>query len=154
MRAIELFHLRRVRDKPRALGLIAVHAGLPAGQALAVLHAAIGGGRPRLRLADDAAARACIVALAPTGFVARFAAADGYDPARHAQQALLAVLPRCSPGLAAQAGALLLHDDWSEALALAVQHLRVHRLALDADRRRLEQAAIDAGQVCGVPGRV
>ncbi|HMT56544.1 MAG TPA: hypothetical protein PKC71_00905 [Ottowia sp.] len=154
MRAIELFHLRRVRDKPRALGLIAVHAGLPAGQALAVLHAAIGGGRPRLRLADDAAARACIVALAPTGFVARFAAADGYDPARHAQQALLAVLPRCSPGLAAQAGALLLHDDWPEALALAVQHLRVHRLALDADRRRLEQAAIDAGQVCGVPGRV
>ena len=154
MRAIELFHLRRVRDKPRALGLIAAHAGLPAGQALAVLHAAIGGGRPQLRLADDAAARACIVALAPTGFVARFAAADGYDPARHAQQALLAVLPRCSPGLAAQAGALLLHDDWSEALALAVQHLRVHRLALDADRRRLEQAAIDAGQVCGAPGRV
>jgi len=86
--------------------------------------------------------------------VARFAAADGYDPARHAQQALSAVLPRCAPGLAAQAGALLLHDDWPEALALAVQHLRVHRLALDADRRRLEQAAIDAGQVCGVPGRV
>ena len=154
MRAIELFHLRRVRDKPRALALIAAHARLSGDQALAVLHAAIGGGRPRLRLADDAAARACIVALAPTGFVARFAAADGYDPARHAQQALSAVLPRCAPGLAAQAGALLLHDDWPEALALAVQHLRVHRLALDADRRRLEQAAIDAGPVCGVPGRV
>ena len=154
MRAIELFHLRRVRDKPRALGLIAAHAGLPAGQALAVLHAAIGGGRPQLRLADDAAARACIVALAPTGFVARFAAADGYDPACHAQQALSAVLPRCSPGLAAQAGALLLHDDWPEALALAVQHLRMHRQALDADRRRLEQVAIDTGQMCGVPGRV
>ena len=154
MRVIELFHLRRVRDKPRALGLIAAHAGLPAGQALAVLHAAIGGARPQLCLPDDTAARACIVALAGCGFVARFAAQADADAADRAQRALHAVLPACPRGVADAVAAALLQGDWPEALALAVQHLRVHRLALDADRRRLEQAAIDAGQVCGVPGRV
>ena len=97
MRAIELFHLRRVRDKPRALALIAAHARLSGDQALAVLHAAIGGGRPRLCLSDDEAARACIVALAPAGFVARFAPGADFDLAQHAQQALMAALPACAP---------------------------------------------------------
>ena len=153
MRAIELFHLRRVRDKPRALGLIAAHARLSGDQALAVLHAAIGGGRPRLCLSDDEAARACIVALAPAGFVARFAPGADFDLAQHAQQALMAALPACAPDLAAQAGARLPHDDWPEALALALQHLRMHRPAQHPGRRRLEQAAIDTGLVRGVPGR-
>ena len=154
MRTIERFHLRRVRDKPRALGLIAAHAGLPPDQAQAVLHAAIGGGRPQLRLADDAAARACIAALAACGFVARFAPLDGFDAAQHASQALAAVLPGCPPGVADAVAAVQLQDDWAEALALTLQHLQMHRPPDDADRLHLEHAAIDTGLVRGVPGRV
>ena len=88
MRAIELFRLRRVRDKPRAIAEITTRAGLSPADALAFLHAAIGGDRPVLRLTDDAAARACIVALAPLGFVGRFAPAEDFDAPQRAQAAI------------------------------------------------------------------
>lgn len=153
MTAIELFHLRRVRDKPRALALLSLHAGLSADAALAVVHQAVGGGKPQVAVAD-AAARGLIVALADTGFIARRASTDGFDAAQHASQALAAVLPRCSSPLADAVGALLLQDDWAAALAQALQHLQMHRPPHDADRLRLEQAAIDTGLVRGVPGRV
>lgn len=154
MRAIELFHLRRVRDKPRALALIAARGGLAPDAAQAVLHAAIGGARPQLCLPDDTAARACIVALAGCGFVARFAAQADDGAAARAQQALHVVLPGCPRGVADAVAAALLQGDWAEALALALQHLQMHRPPQDADRLLLQQAAIDCGLVCGVPGRV
>ena len=155
MCTIELFHLHRVRDKPRAAALLAAHAGLPADAALAVVHQAVGGGKPQVVVAGDAdAARRLIMALADSGFVARRAATDNFDAPRHAHQALAAVLPRCAPDLAQAVGALLLQDDWAEALALALQHLQMHRPAGEVDRLRLEQAAIDCGLVRGVPGRV
>ncbi|QTD46747.1 hypothetical protein [Ottowia testudinis] len=155
MTAIELFHLRRARDKPRAVALLTEQAGLTAQAALAVVHQAVGGGKPQVSVAgDEAAARRLIVALADTGFVARRAAVDHFDAARHAGLALDAVLPRCAPGAANAAGAALLAGDWAEALALTLQHLQVHRPAADADRLRLERAAIDTGLVRGVPGRV
>ena len=154
MRVIEIFHLRRARDKPRALALIAAHAGLPADAAQAVLHAAIGGARPSLRLPHDQAARACIVALAGCGFVARFAPQAGFDAAGQTQQALQALLPACPRAVADAVAAALLLDDWAKALALALQHLQAHRPPHDAARQRLQRLAIDCGLVCGVPGRV
>ena len=93
MRSIEVFRLRRSPNKPRALAVIAARCHLAPPQALTILHAALAGERPRLALADEPAARACIEALAPTGFVARFAPVDGFGPAERAQSALAAVLP-------------------------------------------------------------
>ena len=154
MTTIELFHLRRVRDKPGAVDLLMRHAGLSAEAALAVVHHAVGGGKPQVAVASDDAARQLIVALASTGFIARRAAAGDFDAAQHAGHALATVLPRCAPGAADAAGAALLAGDWAEALALALQHLQMHRPADDADRVLLEHAAIDTGLVRGVPGRV
>ena len=88
-----------------------------------------------------------------TGFIARRAAGD-FDAAQHASHALEAVLPHFAPGAADAAGAALLAGDWAEALALALQHLQMHRPADDADRVLVEHAAIDTGLVRGVPGRV
>ena len=153
MTTIELFHLRRVRDKPRATALLAAHAGLTAEAALAAVHQAVGGGKPQITVADEDAARRLIAELAGTGFIARCAAGD-FDAAQHASHALEAVLPHCAPGAADAAGAALLAGDWAEALALALQHLQMHRPADDADRVLLEHAAIDTGLVRGVPGRV
>jgi len=160
--SIELFHLRRVRDKPQAVALLVQHARLTPDAALAVVHQALGGGKPQVRVpgdagageGSDAAALRFIVALADTGFIARRATGAGFDPARHATQVVAAVLPRCPPELAAAVGALLLRDDWAEALALALQHLQRHRAPPDVDRQSLEHAAIDCGLVRGVPGRV
>ena len=153
MTTIELFHLRRVRDKPRAAALLAAHASLTAEAALAAVHQAVGGGKPQITVADEAAARRLIAELAGAGFIARRAAGD-FDAAQHAGHALATVLPRCAPGAADAAGAALLAGDWAEALALALQHLQMHRPADDADRVLLEHAAIDTGLVRGVPGRV
>ncbi|MDO5624641.1 MAG: hypothetical protein Q4G71_08130 [Pseudomonadota bacterium] len=153
MRAIELFHLRRVRDKPRALALITRYAGLPAPQAQAVLHAAIGGGKPRVHLPGDKAACACIAALAPTGFIARFAPADDFDAPQRAQAALLAVRDRLPVTISDAVGTLLLVGDWPAALDHALQHLRMHVSPDDAARVLLARTALETGLVCGVPGR-
>ena len=154
MSTIELFHLRRVRDKPGAVDLLMRHAGLSAEAALAVVHHAVGGGKPQVAVASDDAARQLIVALAGTGFIARRAATDGFDAAQHASEAVADVLPRCAAGLADAAGAWLLQGAWAQALELALQHLQMHCPAHDADRQRLQRAAIDTGLVRGVPGRV
>ena len=154
MSTIELFHLRRVRDKPRAAALLAAHAGLTAEAALAAVHQAVGGGKPQITVADEDAARRLIAELAGTGFIARRAATDGFDAAQHASEAVAAVLPRCAAGLADAAGAWLLQGAWAQALELALQHLQMHCPAHDADRQRLQRAAIDTGLVRGVPGRV
>lgn len=153
MQAIELFRLRRVRDKPRALALIAAHTGLDHAAALAVLHAAIGGGRPRLQLPDPAAARACIRALAPTGFVARFAQAAEGGPAEQAQAALLRVQARLPAGVSDAIGAQLLAGAWEVALAHGLQYLGRHATPDDADLALLARTAVETGLVVGVPGR-
>lgn len=162
MCTIEIFHLRRVRNKPLAVQLLAEHAGLSPEAALAVVHRAVGGGKPQVKVAGDSAApmgpeegaRRLMVALADTGFIARRAAGDDFDPVQQAHLALSDVLPRCVPDLADTVGALLLDGDWMQALALALQHLQMHRPPGDADRQRLEHVAVDAGLARGVPGRV
>jgi hypothetical protein len=159
---IELFHLRRVRNKPLATALLEQQLGLSAEAALALVHQALGGAKPRVTVAADArarlaapeAARRLIVALADTGFIARRAPDGEFDAARHADQALARVLPRCAPSVADAAATLLLQGDWMPALALAVQHLQMHRSPADAERWQLECVAIDCGLVRGVPGRV
>ncbi len=153
MRAIELFRLRRVRDKPRAIAEINTRAGLSPVDALAFLHAAIGGDRPVLHLADDAAARACIVALAPLGFVGRFAPAEDFDAPQRAQAAILAARHRLPAAVSDAIGALLLAGDWERALDHGLQHLRMHAPADDVERTLLERTAIEVGLVAGVPGR-
>lgn len=153
MRAIELFRLRRVRDKPCATSEIATRADLTPDDALALLHAAVGGGRPVLRLPDDVAARECIVALAPLGFVGRFASAEDFDVPRRAQAAVLAVQGRLPAAISDAIGALLLAGDWELALNHGLQHLRMHASAGDAERALLERTAIEVGLVAGVPGR-
>ena len=153
MTTVELFHLRRVRNKPLAASLLAQHAGLTAEAALALVYDAVGGGKPRVAVASDDVARRLIIALSDTGFIARRAATDGFDAAQLASQVMAEVLPRCAPDVANAAGVLLLQDDWMQALALALQHLRMHRAVDDPDRQRLERAAIDTGLVRGVPGR-
>lgn len=162
MRTLEIFHLRRVRDKPRAVQALVEHAGLNADAALAVVHQAVGGGKPRVNVthgsapheSPDDVARRLIHALADTGFIARRASDDDFDPGQQAQEALAAVVPRCAPDLADAVGALLLDGGWPQALALALQHLQMHRPSDDADRRQLEHTAVDTGLVRGVPGRV
>ena len=153
MRAIEIFCLRRVRDKPRARALITDRAGLGDADAQAVLNQAIGGGRPVLSLPGDAAARDCILALASTGFVARFAPAPDFDAAERAQAAVLAVQQRLPPEVSAAAGAWLLAGDWAAALDHCLTHLRVHAPAQDAQRQLLARAAVETGLVAGPPGR-
>ena len=153
MRSIEIFRLRRVRDKVRALAAIRTHAGWTEADALVALHQAIGGGRPHLHLPDDAAARACIAALAATGFVARFAPATDFDATDRAQAAVLAVLPRAAPALADAVGALLLAGDGPAALEHALLHLRQHAPEGDADRALLERTAIETGLIVGTIGR-
>ena len=151
MRAIEFFRLRRVRDKPRALAAIAAHAGLSPPEALRVLHAAVGGGRPVLHLPDDAAARACILALAPTGFVARFALAGDGDLAQAVAAALLQA--RLPPAVSDAAGALLLAGEPAAALEHGLLHLRAHAAPADAARALLERTATEVGLMVGVPSR-
>ncbi|MFV0678722.1 hypothetical protein [Ottowia sp.] len=153
MRAIELFRLRRVRDKPRALDLMQQHAGLTADQAQAALYVAVGGGRPQLTLPDDAAARACITALAGAGFVARFAAAPDFDAAERAQTALAQVLPHLPPDVCHAIGAWLLEDAWEPALLYGLQHLRMHVPAHHPGRVLLTRVAVETGWVAGGPGR-
>lgn len=162
MQTIEIFHLCSVRNKPLAAQLLATHAGLSPDAAWAVVHQAVGGAKPRVALAGpdgaqtpaDDGARRLIVALAGTGFIARRAPGDEFDPAQQAHLALMAVLPRCAPDVADAVGALLLDGDWAQALALGLQHLQMHRPPDDADRQRLEHTAVDTGLVRGVPGRV
>lgn len=153
MRRIELFRLRRVRDKPAALALIARHAALPPEQARAVLHAALGGGRPQLALPDNASAQACIAALAATGFIARFAPGPGFDPAAHAQAALQASWPHLLPPVADTVAAHLLQDNWPAALEHALLHLRMHASGQHPARQQLEQAALACGLCAGQSGR-
>ena len=153
MRAIELFRLRRVRDKPRAVLDIAARAHLTPADALALLHEAIGGGRPVLIQPDDAAARACIAALAPMGFVARFAPSADFDAPQRAQAAILAIRERLPSAVSDAVGALLLAGEWEQALDHGLQHLRMHAPADDAGRALLERTAIEVGLVAGVPGR-
>ncbi len=153
MRAIELFRLRRVRDKPRALAVIVGEAGLSPARALEVLHAAVGGGRPRLALVDDAAARACIAALAAAGFVARFAAGPDFDAEQRAQAALLSVQHGLPVAVGAAVGGLLLQGDWELALEQCLQHLRMHAPADDPARALLARTAVEVGLVAGAPGR-
>jgi hypothetical protein len=154
MRVVEIFRLRRVRDKPRALAVLADAAALAPDEALALIHAAVGGGRPVFGVPNDDTARAAICALAQAGFVARFAAVPGFDAPRVAHVAVLRVQGRLTQAVRDAAGALLLADDWAGALDLAVQHLRHHVPADDADRAWLERTAIEVGLVAGVPGRV
>ena len=159
MRTIEIFRLRRVRDKPAALAAMQAHAGMAAHAALAVLHQAIGGGKPVLCLPDDASARDCITALAPTGFIARFAWVDGFDAAAQAEAAILASTSELPGAVSDAAGALLLAGDWQAALALCVQAAAPCRP--DASRfanaqggahQRLAQIALEAGVQPGLQG--
>ena len=150
MRAIEIFCLRRVRDKPRALAVMQAHAELNANEARAVLNHAVGGGKPTLRLPGDAAARQCIAALLPTGFVARFAAASGFDAQGRAEAAILAAVPHLPAAISDRAGALLLQGDWESALAVCLQGAQngVGNVA----QQGLQDAAIEVGVQLGWQG--
>ncbi len=153
MRSIELFRLRRVRDKPRALAVIAAYAHLEPPQALSILHAALAGERPCLALADDATACACIEALAPTGFVARYASTADFDLTRHAHAALTAALPSLPLTVSDAVGALLLQGEPVLALDRALQHLRMHQPPHDEAHALLARTAIEVGLVAGAHAR-
>ncbi len=141
MRAIELFRLRRVRDKSAALAAMQRHAQLSAQDAQAALHSAIGGGRPRISCESLAAARACITQLRAAGFLARVA---GIDHANHAQEALRAAWPQLTPAVQQECAAQLLEGDWQHALWSAQHHLATHAPASRA-ARLLATAALDCG---------
>lgn len=153
MRTIELFRLRRSPDRAGALAVMAAHAQLAPGEARAVLHAALAGERPCLMLSADATARACIEALAPLGFVARFAPAADFDVAERAQEALALVLPQMPRAVTDAAGALLLQSQWLAALDHVLQHLCVHAPEHDARRALLARTAIEVGLVAGLHAR-
>ena len=150
MRAIEIFRLRRVRDKPRALAAMQAHAGLNADEARTVLNQAVGGGKPTLRLPGDAAARQCIAALLPAGFVARFAAAPGFDAQGRAEAAILAAVPHLPAAISDRAGALLLQGDWESALAVCLQGAQ--DAVRNAAQQGLQEAAIEVGVQLGWQG--
>ena len=153
MRSIEVFRLRRSPNKPRALAVIAARSKLAPPQALTIVHAALAGERPCIVMADDAAARACIEALAPAGFVARFAPAGDFDAAEHAQSVLASVLPLLPRAVAEAVGALLLRGESLLALDHALQHMRMHHPVRDAARALLERTAIEVGLVVGPHAR-
>ncbi|MFT3779986.1 MAG: hypothetical protein QM772_17295 [Ottowia sp.] len=152
LRTIEIFRLRRVRDKPRALAVMQAFAGLGADAARHALDQAIGGGKPRLQLPDDEAARACIAALAPAGFIARFAAAADFDAQARAEAAILAVVHRLPSEVGDGAGALLLAGDWQAALAMCVQAAHAGGAGGGGAGRLLREAALEAGVQPGVQG--
>lgn len=152
MRAIEIFRLRRVRDKPRALAAIVAHTGVSAAQAQAALHMAIAGGQPVLTLPHAQAARALIEALAPAGFVARFAPAADFDAAQRAHAALQAVHAQLPAAVGHAVGAWLLQEQWPQALEHALQHLRQHAPGSPACAL-LARTATETGLVAGPWGR-
>ena len=140
MRAIEIFRLRRVRDKSAATCAMQQHAGLSEAQAQAALHMAIGGGKPCINCEHLAAARACMAALRAAGFIARLA---DIDHAQHAQEALRAAWPQLAPAVQHECAAQLLEGDWMHALWNAQHHLATHAPASAA---QLDAAALDCGQ--------
>ena len=140
MRAIEIFRLRRVRDKSAAICAMQQHAQLSAEEAQATLHTAIGGGRPRINCENIAAARACMEALRAAGFIARLA---DIDHAQHAQEALRAAWPQLASAVQEECAAQLLEGDWLRALWNAQHHLATHAPASAAP---LDAAALDCGQ--------
>lgn len=153
MRAIEIFGLRRVRDKPHALQLLQALAGLDAAGARAVLNQAIGGGRPQLGLADDGAARAAIAALAGTGFVARFAETPDFHAPAQAEAAIMAVIDRLPRAVSDGAGARLLVGDWQSALLLCLQAAAAGERPDAQLRQCLSAVALEVGVDRGRQGR-
>lgn len=151
---IELFHLRRVRHKAAAVQALMQQAGLSETAAWAALHQALGGQRPHIALPDWPSAHRLIQQLAACGFVARRAPVGGFDAAQHAAEVLADTWPACDAAFVPMPAAALLQGHWAQALEWALQHLQMHRPPQDAARQRLEQAALEAGLVCGVPGRV
>ncbi len=155
MRAIEIFRLRRVRDKPRALAVIQAHAQLDDDAARALLNQAVGGGKPILQLPSDEAAHTCIAALLPTGFVARFAQAPGFQPQERAEAAVLAAVDHLPRAISDGAGALLLAGDWEGALAMclqAAQETGQGQVGLHPVLRLLSTAALEVGIQPGQQG--
>lgn len=161
MRAIEIFRLRRVRDKPRALLVMQAHAQMDEDAARALLNQAVGGGKPMLRLPGDDAARACIAALLPTGFVARFAHAPDFQAQERAEAAVLAAVQHLPRAICDGVGALLLAGDWQDALAVCLQAVQENG-ASDANaglaqgahplHRLLSTAALEVGVQRGQQG--
>lgn len=139
MTTLEIFRLRRVRDKSAAIAAMQ-RAGMNEQGAQAALHTAIGGGRPRINCEHLAAARACMEALRAAGFIARLA---DIDHAGHASAALRAVWPQLAPAVQHECAAQLLEGDWLRALWNAQHHLATHAPASAAP---LDAAALDCGQ--------
>lgn len=140
MTTLEIFRLRRVRDKSAALAAMQ-RAGMDAEDARAALHSAIGGGKPRITCENLAAARTCMEALRAAGFIARMA---GLDHALHATAALRAAWPQLAPAVQEECAAHLLADDWMPALWTAQRHLATHAPASPA-AQQLDAAALDCG---------
>ena len=107
-------------------------------------------GKPTLRLPGDAAARQCIAALLPTGFVARFAAVPGFDAQARAEAAILAAVPGLPAAISDRAGALLLQGDWESALAVCLQGAQ--DAVRNAAQQGLQEAAIEVGVQLGWQG--
>ena len=139
MTALEIFRLRRVRDKRAATCAMQQHAALTEAQARAALHTAIGGGKPRVDCANLVAARACMTALRAAGFLARLA---DIDHAQHAAAALHAAWTQLAPAVQEACAAHLLDGDWLHALWTAQRHLATHAPASAA---QLDAAALDCG---------
>ena len=139
MTALEIFRLRRVRNKSAAIATMQQHAALTEAQARAALHMAIGGGRPRMDCENHAAARACMEALREAGFLARLA---DIDHSQHAAAALRAAWPQLAPAVQEECAAHLLDGDWPHALWTAQHHLATH--APDS-AAQLDAAALDCG---------
>ena len=131
MRAIEIFRLRRVRDKPRALAVMQAHAELNANEARAVLNHAVGGGKPTLRLPDEAAA-------------------PGFGAQGRAEAAILAAVPGLPAAISDRGGALLLQGDWESALAVCLQGAQ--DAVRNAAQQGLQEAAIEVGVQLGWQG--
>lgn len=153
MRAIEIFRLRRVRDKPETLAILQRCASFDVPAARAVINQAVGGGRPRLLLPDDRTARVCIAAMAAAGFVARFAQVDGFDARCRAERALQDLAQSLPSAMLDAVGALLIADDWLGAFLHALEHVRAHAAPTDPQRVLLEDVALEIGLVAGASGR-
>ena len=140
MTTLEIFRLRRVRDKSAAICAMRQHAQLSAQDAQAALHTAIGGGKSRINCEHLAAARTCMAALRAAGFIARLA---DIDHAGHAAAALRAAWQQLAPAVQQECAAQLLEGDWQRALWNAQHHLATHAPASAAP---LDAAALDCGQ--------
>lgn len=151
MRAIEIFRLRRVRDKALALNLMQLQVGLSAEQAREVLNLAMAGGRPQLTLPSDESACWIIVSLLRAGLVARFAPAADFDAAACAEAAMLAVVDQLPSTVSDQIGTMLLREDWAAALELCVQ--TAHLLPNPNAAERLRSVALTTGVIPGIQGR-